>query len=91
MSKWTSNGFGSLKVLPVLKESIGYWLLRPLLSDIPKNEFPGCLPWQQSLHITPRWHSDMFNGMIDLPDLEPGDSVWMHPDMVRMSLAITDI
>ena len=34
-------GTGTLRVLPLLKESTAYWILRPFLSDVPKDLFPG--------------------------------------------------
>jgi hypothetical protein len=34
-------GTGTLRVLPLLKESTAYWILRPFLPDVPKDLFPG--------------------------------------------------
>ena len=73
---------GTLKVLPLLKEPTAYILLRPFLSDVKENEMPGCVP-SKTFQISHKWHPDLFNNLVSLPKLYPGDTVWWHPDLVQ--------
>ena len=77
----------STKVVPSLRESISYWFLRPFLSDVPVDQIPGCLP-KGPLKITRIWHSDLIESLVPIPSLNPGDSIWMHPQLVRLHIGI---
>jgi hypothetical protein len=44
-------GTGTLRVLPLLKESTAYWILRPFLPDVPKDLFPGIENLQVTINI----------------------------------------
>ena len=75
-------GSGTLRVLPLLKEATAYWILRPFMSDVPRDLFPGCYP-AKTLHITEKWHQLLADHLVSIPDISPGDTVWWHPDTVR--------
>ena len=85
MSK-SGPGWGTLRVLPLLKEVTAYWILRPFSPDVPLDAFPGCYP-SKSFQITEKWHKILIKSMVSLPQIEPGDTVWWHPDLVRLSIS----
>ena len=75
-------GTGTLKVLPILKEATAYTMLRPFLSDVKENEMPGCIP-SKPFHISKKWHPDLYENLISIPRIYPGDTVWWHPDLIH--------
>jgi len=75
-------GHGTLKVLPNLKESTAYWYLRPFLADVPEGLFPGCFP-RKTFHVSKKWHDLLHDSLISIPKVNPGDTVWWHPDLVE--------
>ena len=75
-------GAGTLKVMPLLREPIAYILIRPFLSDVDVNQMPGCVP-SKLFQISQKWHSDIYDEMVSIPRLYPGDTVWWHPDLVH--------
>ena len=81
----TSNsgpGQGTLRVLPLLKESTAYWMLRPFLPDVPEDVFPGCYPGK-GFHVSERFHPELYSALVSIPEVQPGDTVWWHGDLVR--------
>ena len=36
--------------------------------------------------IDEKWHPMIFNNLVGIPTLNPGDSIWWHPDMVLMKM-----
>ncbi len=83
---WTAltgsgSGDGTLRVMPALKESTAYLLLRPLLPSVTTREMPGC-DWGQ-FRPSAEWHAELFDAMVPVPKVRPGDSVWWHPDMLH--------
>ena len=56
-------------------------MLRPLLPDVPADEFPG-IRLGKTFQVTAKWHSDLANHLVQVPQLLPGDAVWFHPDLV---------
>lgn len=74
-------GHGTLKVLPSLKESTAYWYLRPFLEDVPRGLFPGCFPGK-TFHVSRKWHDLLLDGLVSIPKIYPGDTVWWHTDLV---------
>ncbi|TRY78133.1 hypothetical protein TCAL_15298 [Tigriopus californicus] len=75
-------GTGTLRVLPVLKEAISYIMLRALMPDVPKHEFPGYSE-PKIFYLDPKYHEVLFNEMISIPAMNPGDAVFWHPDLVH--------
>ena len=59
-----------------------YLLLRPLLTDVPPDVLPG-VSLQPSLHLSHLWHSDLLQAAVSLEDLQPGDAVFLHPDLLH--------
>jgi len=78
----TAPGEGSLKVFPLLRESIAYYVLRPLLRDVPSDVLCGAFEGR-SQEISKRWHPHLLDGMVSIPTVEPGDFVFWHCDTIH--------
>jgi len=78
-------GNGTLRVLPLLKETIAYVMMRPLLDDVPNNMMPGYKPQQKGcqFHLVPQIHKKLMDAMISMPKVNPGDTVWWHCDTIH--------
>jgi hypothetical protein len=74
-------GDGTLQVMPLTKGMI-YLLLRPLLDDVPDDLLCGAEP-ARAFSIEPRWHPLLTPALSSIPKVEPGDTVWWHPDIVH--------
>ena len=75
-------GTGTLKVLPLLKEPTAYLLLRPFLADVKENQMPGCVP-SKTFQLSRKWHPDLYDSLISIPKMFPGDTIWWHPDLIH--------
>ncbi len=72
---------GTLRLIP-LAGSIAYFLLRALQDDVAEDDLCGALPGR-ALGATPQWHGDILEGLVSIPVVEPGDTVWWHPDVIH--------
>ncbi len=79
-------GDGTLRLMPIAR-AIVYLLLRPLLDDVPEDLLCGAEPGR-ALSITPEWHPTLMPALSPIPRVEPGDTVWWHPDVVH---AVEDV
>src|SRR5690349_16011016 len=70
---------GTLRLIPIA-EGISYVLLRALQDDVPENDLCGAKPGR-ALGISPEWHKDLMAGMVSIPEVQPGDTVWWHTDI----------
>ncbi|CAB4063331.1 unnamed protein product [Lepeophtheirus salmonis] len=52
-----------------------------IVRNIPNKLFPGCLPGKP-LELSPLYHPLLYNNMIPIPALNPGDTVWWHEDLI---------
>ena len=59
-----------------------YLLLRPLLTDVPGDVIPGVSP-QSTLHLSHLWHSELLQAAVTLENIQPGDAVFLHPDLLH--------
>ena len=57
-------------------------LLRALQSDVADDGLCGAWPGR-ALAASPEWHSELLEGMISIPEVRPGDTVWWHPDILH--------
>jgi len=73
---------GTLRVFPLLKESTAYLLMRPLLKDIMDEDLPG-YEKGKLFFLDPSIHSRIYDSVISIPKVYPGDTVWWHPDLVH--------
>ncbi len=74
-------GDGTLSLLPIAN-SIGYMLLRALQDDVAEDDLCGAWPGR-ALGADPHWHGEILEGMISIPEVRPGDTVWWHPDVLH--------
>jgi hypothetical protein len=72
---------GTLRVIPSAM-GIAYLLLRGLQDDVPDDDLCGATPGR-ALSVSEQWHSELLAGKISIPTVEPGDTVWWHPDVVH--------
>jgi len=72
---------GSLFTVPI-PAAMAYILLRPLLDDVPEEELCGVRP-RRVLPVSEQWHSLLLRGKSLIPEVQAGDSVWWHCDMIH--------
>ena len=70
---------GTLKLIPIA-EGISYVLLRAMQDDVPDDELCGASPGR-ALGVSPDWHPELMAGMVSIPEVQPGDTVWWHTDI----------
>jgi hypothetical protein len=83
---WTAltaqgEGDGTLRLVPIAA-GVMYLLLRPLLPDVPEDELCGAEPGR-ALSPVAQWHEALLPAVSPIPRVEPGDTVWWHPDVVH--------
>ena len=74
-------GDGTLLVLPVAR-AIAWVLLRPLLPDVAAGSLCGAEDGS-ALWLTPAFHAPLLRGLVPIPPVAPGDTVWWHPDLIH--------
>jgi Protein of unknown function (DUF1479) len=72
---------GTLQVVPI-SIGIAYMLLRALQDDVPEDDLCGAEPGR-ALGMKPEWHPTLAEGLVSIPLMQPGDTVWWHPDTVH--------
>ncbi|MEM8540974.1 MAG: YbiU family protein, partial [Pseudomonadota bacterium] len=72
---------GTLSLIPDA-HSIGYFLLRALQDDVADDDLCGATPGR-ALSADPKWHADILEGLVSIPTVNPGDTVWWHPDIIH--------
>jgi hypothetical protein len=72
---------GTLKLVPIAV-GIAYMLLRAIQDDVPGDELCGAVTGR-ALSANAQWHPDLLPGLVSIPPVEPGDTVWWHPDIVH--------
>ena len=72
---------GTLQLIPTIL-SIAYVMLRPFMQDVPEEILCGAVEGRAQA-ITEEWHSLLLRGLVSIPNVEPGDTVWWHSDVVH--------
>ena len=72
---------GTLQLIPIAK-GMAFILTRALLKDVPENELCGSKPGR-ALSVNKEYHSLLLKGLISIPKMYPGDTIWWHPDVVH--------
>lgn len=72
---------GTLSLIPVAN-SIAYFLMRALQDDVEPDDLCGAAPGR-ALGARQKWHSEILQGLISIPTVGPGDTVWWHPDVIH--------
>jgi len=83
---WTAlseqgQGDGTLQLIPSARV-LGWMILRALQDDVPDDEICGAQPGR-ALPCKPEWHQMVLEGLCTIPNMQPGDSVWWHADLVH--------
>ena len=70
---------GTLRLIPVA-EGIAYVLLRAVQDDVDEGDLCGAAPGR-ALGVSAEWHSDLIAGLVSIPEVMPGDTVFWHTDI----------
>jgi hypothetical protein len=70
---------GTLRLIPIA-QGISYVLLRALQADVPETDLCGARPGR-ALSVSPEWHADLLAGLVSIPEVQPGDTVFWHTDI----------
>lgn len=87
----TNTGEGTLRLLPSLKASTAYMMLRPLFTngtdefDEVTPTFPGATPGNTQFFPTRDFHPHlaMEKSIVGIPPVRPGDYVFWHSDLIH--------
>ena len=74
-------GDGTLRLIP-LARGMAWMLLRALQSDVAASDLCGAQAGR-ALAANPRWHQPLLAAEVSIPRVEPGDTVWWHPDVIH--------
>jgi hypothetical protein len=72
---------GVLHTVPI-PDAMGYLMLRPLLSDVADDDMCG-VTTNQVFPANEKWHPLLMEALVGIPDVQAGDSVWWHCDMIH--------
>ena len=72
---------GTLQLLPVA-DAMVWMLLRALQDDVPEDELCGAAACR-AMMIVEDYHELLLRGYGSIPQVEPGDTVWWHPDVLH--------
>ncbi len=83
---WTAlsqqgSGDGTLQLIPSARV-LGWMILRALQDDVAQDDLCGAQA-ARALSCNPEWHQKILNGLCSIPLMQPGDTVWWHPDVVH--------
>ncbi|MEV0801599.1 DUF1479 domain-containing protein [Kribbella sp. NPDC050281] len=79
---------GVLHTVPIAK-AMAYLMLRPLLPDVPEDDFCG-VTVNQVFPVSEKWHPLLLEALTGIPDVKAGDSVWWHCDMIHSVAPVTN-
>ena len=72
---------GTLQLIPIAK-GMAYILTRALLDDVSENELCGS-KLGKALSVNKEYHELLLKGLVSIPKMRPGDTIWWHPDVVH--------
>ena len=70
---------GTLRLIPIA-QGISYVLLRALQDDVAEDDLCGAQPGR-ALGVSPEWHPELLRGLVSIPEVHPGDTVFWHTDI----------
>ena len=79
---------GVLHAIPI-PGAMAYLMLRPLLADVPDDDMCG-VTVNRTFPANDRWHPLLMQALIGIPDVQAGDSVWWHCDMIHSVAPVQD-
>ncbi len=74
-------GDGTLQLIPIAK-SMAFILTRALMDDVDESNLCDSKP-ARALSINRKYHGLLLRGLVSIPKMKPGDTVWWHPDVVH--------
>jgi Protein of unknown function (DUF1479) len=74
-------GDGTLRLVPLAKTT-PWMLLRALQDDVPEGDLCGAQPGR-ALGASPQWHAPLLEGLVSIPQMEPGDTIFWHSDVIH--------
>ena len=74
-------GDGTLQLVPIA-QTMPWMLLRALQSDVPEGDLCGAQPGR-ALGASRQWHAPVLDALVSIPQVEPGDTVWWHSDVLH--------
>ncbi|MBL8205578.1 MAG: DUF1479 family protein [Blastocatellia bacterium] len=74
-------GDGTLKIIPIAR-AMAWMLLRALQPDVAPDDLCGAAAGR-ALAANPTWHQLLLEAEVSIPIVEPGDTVWWHPDVIH--------
>ena len=78
---------GVLHTVPI-PEAMAYLMLRPLLDDVADDDMCG-VTVNQVFPANEHWHPLLMRALTGIPDVQAGDSVWWHCDMIHSVAPVT--
>ncbi len=90
---WTAlsempNDQGVLHTVPIPR-AMAYLMLRPLLADVAEDDMCSVQP-NRTFPASEKWHQILVDAASSIPDVQPGDSVWWHCDMIHSVAPVSD-
>ena len=79
---------GVLHTVPI-PGAMAYLMLRPLLADVPDDDMCG-VTVNQTFPASDEWHPLLMQARSGIPDVQAGDSVWWHCDMIHSVAPVQD-
>jgi hypothetical protein len=79
---------GVLFTVPI-PEAMAYMMLRPLLPDIPEDDMCG-VTVGQVFPVNETWHPLLLRAVSGIPDVQAGDTVWWHADVIHGVAPVED-
>jgi hypothetical protein len=79
---------GVLQSIPIPK-AFAYLLLRPLLNDVEPEDMCG-VKISAAFPVNERFHSILTPALSGIPDVEAGDTVWWHCDLIHAVAPVVD-
>ena len=74
-------GDGTLNLVPIAN-AMAWVILRALQDDVPEDDLCGAAP-SRALTISKDYHAKLLRAYVPIPVVEPGDTVWWHPDVIH--------
>ncbi|WP_181772474.1 DUF1479 domain-containing protein [Amycolatopsis pittospori] len=79
---------GVLHVVPIPSAMV-YLLLRALQDDVADDDLCGAANGE-ALPVNERWHAPLLPALTPIPEVEPGDTVWWHGDVIHSVAEVED-
>ncbi len=74
-------GDGTLEVIPMAR-ALAWMYLRAMQDDVAEDDLCGALIGR-SLRYKEEWHSLLKDALISIPQMNRGDGIWWHPDVIH--------